>query len=119
VGFEPTIPEFELAKTVHAFDRAATVIGASRIQLFSKRQLQLTSRSKLESVSHTLICLNSGTQEVTSRVTTNPMYEYIHIRTTSIIQHLELRSFHFPEKHLVTQVKNVVFDRRIQNCLSM
>jgi hypothetical protein len=27
VGFEPTIPTFELAKTVHALDRAATVIG--------------------------------------------------------------------------------------------
>jgi hypothetical protein len=27
VGFEPTIPVFELAKTVHALDRAATVIG--------------------------------------------------------------------------------------------
>jgi hypothetical protein len=28
VGFEPTIPVFERAKTVHALDRAATVIGA-------------------------------------------------------------------------------------------
>jgi hypothetical protein len=27
VGFEPTIPEFERAKTFHALDRAATVIG--------------------------------------------------------------------------------------------
>jgi hypothetical protein len=27
VGFEPTIPVFELAKTVHVLDRAATVIG--------------------------------------------------------------------------------------------
>jgi hypothetical protein len=27
VGFEPTILMFELAKTVHALDRAATVIG--------------------------------------------------------------------------------------------
>jgi hypothetical protein len=27
VGFEPTIPVFERAKTVHDFDRAATVIG--------------------------------------------------------------------------------------------
>jgi hypothetical protein len=28
VGFEPTIPGFELAKTVHALDGAATVIGS-------------------------------------------------------------------------------------------
>jgi hypothetical protein len=27
VGFEPTIPAFERAKTVHALDRAAIVIG--------------------------------------------------------------------------------------------
>jgi hypothetical protein len=27
VGFEPTIPAFERAKTVHASDRAATIIG--------------------------------------------------------------------------------------------
>jgi hypothetical protein len=27
VGFEPTIPVFQRAKTVHALDRAATVIG--------------------------------------------------------------------------------------------
>jgi hypothetical protein len=31
VGFEPTIPMFEGAKTVLAIDRAATVIGISRI----------------------------------------------------------------------------------------
>jgi hypothetical protein len=29
VGFEPTIPEFERMKTVHALDRVATVIGSS------------------------------------------------------------------------------------------
>jgi hypothetical protein len=27
VGFEPTIPVFERAKTLHALDRAAIVIG--------------------------------------------------------------------------------------------
>jgi hypothetical protein len=27
VGFEPTIPVFEWAKTVHVLDRAASVIG--------------------------------------------------------------------------------------------
>jgi hypothetical protein len=27
VGFEPTIPVFKRAKTVHALDHAATVIG--------------------------------------------------------------------------------------------
>jgi hypothetical protein len=28
VGFEPTIPAFELAETVHVLDRAATLIGS-------------------------------------------------------------------------------------------
>jgi hypothetical protein len=31
VGFEPTIPVFERAKTVHASDRATTVIGIRSI----------------------------------------------------------------------------------------
>jgi hypothetical protein len=31
VGFEPKIPVFERAKTVHALDRGATVIGASSL----------------------------------------------------------------------------------------
>jgi hypothetical protein len=31
VGFEPTIPAFVRAKTVHALDRAATVLGSSTI----------------------------------------------------------------------------------------
>jgi hypothetical protein len=30
MGIEPTIPVFERAKTVHALDRAATVIGLIR-----------------------------------------------------------------------------------------
>jgi hypothetical protein len=29
MGFEPTISVFELAKTIHALDRAATVSGIS------------------------------------------------------------------------------------------
>jgi hypothetical protein len=31
VGFEPTTPVFERAKTVHALDRAAPVIGIDRM----------------------------------------------------------------------------------------
>jgi hypothetical protein len=34
VGFEPTIPAFELAKTIHAVDRAATVIITSYTYIF-------------------------------------------------------------------------------------
>jgi hypothetical protein len=34
VGFEPTISTFELAKTVHALDRAAAVMGNRRRLLF-------------------------------------------------------------------------------------
>jgi hypothetical protein len=32
VGFEPTIPVFEWAKTIYALDRAAAVIGVTLIQ---------------------------------------------------------------------------------------
>jgi hypothetical protein len=32
VGFEPMIPVFERSKTVHALDRAATVIGRIALQ---------------------------------------------------------------------------------------
>jgi hypothetical protein len=38
VGFEPTIPVFERAKTVHALDRAVTVIGA----VYKRRSKMLT-----------------------------------------------------------------------------
>jgi hypothetical protein len=31
VGFEPTIPVFELTKTVHPLDRVATVVGCQLI----------------------------------------------------------------------------------------
>jgi hypothetical protein len=34
VGFEPTIPVFQRAKTVHALDRAATVIASSHCTMF-------------------------------------------------------------------------------------
>jgi hypothetical protein len=33
VGFEPTIPAFERAKTVHALDSTATVIGSNSRQV--------------------------------------------------------------------------------------
>jgi hypothetical protein len=32
VRFEPTIPVLERAKTLHAFDRVATVIGIENVQ---------------------------------------------------------------------------------------
>jgi hypothetical protein len=34
VGFEPTIPTFELAKEVHAFDREATLIDLRALSNF-------------------------------------------------------------------------------------
>jgi hypothetical protein len=42
VGFEPTIPVFERAKTVHALDRAATVIG--KLQRFISQLLTTLER---------------------------------------------------------------------------
>jgi hypothetical protein len=37
MGFEAMVPAFEMAKTVHALDRAATVIGMHLI-LYAKYQ---------------------------------------------------------------------------------
>jgi hypothetical protein len=35
VGYEPTIPAFEQAKTVHALDHAATVIGTCSYTMYT------------------------------------------------------------------------------------
>jgi hypothetical protein len=54
VGFETTIPEFEQAKTVHALDRAATVIGVSWstiLNYFQCWMLWLESQLVTESMS--------------------------------------------------------------------
>jgi hypothetical protein len=49
VGFEPTIPAFERAKTVHALDRSATVIGLDPIGLPIIIVI-ITAKTKLNSV---------------------------------------------------------------------
>jgi hypothetical protein len=41
VGFEPTIPVFEQEKTVHASDRAATVIGGYKHSVRNARNYQV------------------------------------------------------------------------------
>jgi hypothetical protein len=45
VGFEPTIPVFERATTVHAFDRAATVIGSISVYTNKKKQTNKQTNS--------------------------------------------------------------------------
>jgi hypothetical protein len=40
LGFEFTIPVFELAKTVHALERAATVIGRNQVHMHKNRRIQ-------------------------------------------------------------------------------
>jgi hypothetical protein len=51
VGLEPTIPVFERAKTVHALDRAATVIGnCSLTQLKNAAHQNKTSPGKIVTV---------------------------------------------------------------------
>jgi hypothetical protein len=47
VGFEPTIPVFELAKTVHALDSPATMIGRNR----SRSSLYNLSTGRTENIS--------------------------------------------------------------------
>jgi hypothetical protein len=56
MGFEPTIPVFERAKVVHAFDSAATVIGFSTS---SPGIIDLLS-IELGKVSHRFACFQRG-----------------------------------------------------------
>jgi hypothetical protein len=42
VEFEPTIPVFDRAKTVHALDRAATVIGNGTILTRAKERIAIS-----------------------------------------------------------------------------
>jgi hypothetical protein len=41
MGFEPTISAFEVAKTVHALDRAANVIGSFDTDCVKKQEVSL------------------------------------------------------------------------------
>jgi hypothetical protein len=43
VGFEPTIPTFEQAKTVHALDGSATVTGVAKLRLMKPNLLLLST----------------------------------------------------------------------------
>jgi hypothetical protein len=48
VGFEPTTPVFERAKTVHALDRSAIVIGLQRCQYRKLYIVELWEENKLK-----------------------------------------------------------------------
>jgi hypothetical protein len=52
VGFEPTIPAFERAKTIHALDRAAAMIGREVIkhQYMKRIPVTVAARSKARTV---------------------------------------------------------------------
>jgi hypothetical protein len=54
VGFEPTIPAFWRAKTVHALDRAATVVG----EIISTLLLFLLIFSRSSSHAQIIACFN-------------------------------------------------------------
>jgi hypothetical protein len=54
MGFEPTIPVFERAKTVHALDRAVTVLGKVTHNPAHKYQFQWWNASRDFSIPGTL-----------------------------------------------------------------
>jgi hypothetical protein len=41
MGFEPTTPVFERARTFHALDRAPTVIGSVKLKFYILREFPL------------------------------------------------------------------------------
>jgi hypothetical protein len=47
VGFEPTIPALERAKTLHALDRATTVIGISGVSVLKSNHSFFSCLSNL------------------------------------------------------------------------
>jgi hypothetical protein len=57
VVFEPTIPAFERAKTVHALDRAATVIGSRSIRSSEKTWI-IYYNSEYKLVDRIELCLD-------------------------------------------------------------
>jgi hypothetical protein len=55
---EPTNPAFELAKTVHALDRAATVIGPNPLLLYCvKYSVSRVACAEMARESYALICV--------------------------------------------------------------
>jgi hypothetical protein len=65
VGFEPTIPVFEGPKTIHALDRAATVIGNLRHCLceFHKHNTRLEGFN-----SNRVFIKDKGSMQATARL---------------------------------------------------
>jgi hypothetical protein len=59
VGFEPTIPVFERAKTVYALDRAATVMGSMKVHR-SQKTLLLMHSCAAQILNHSLRLLRQA-----------------------------------------------------------
>jgi hypothetical protein len=57
VGFEPTIPVFERAQTVHTLDRAATLIGQSLVYAHYFRRLHTEPISQVRSYHEVLVLM--------------------------------------------------------------
>jgi hypothetical protein len=74
VGFEPTIPAFEWAKTVHALDRAATVIGTDVIMVVKYRMMIWTGHAARMKETRIRCKLSVGKSEGNNRV--GIQYEY-------------------------------------------
>jgi hypothetical protein len=76
VGFEPTIPASERAKTVHALDRAATVIGtrSSETQFYILKYtgLWLIIYSSLKILSVKWVMTNEGLIPIAVRIREQP-----------------------------------------------
>jgi hypothetical protein len=62
MGYEPMIPVFERVKTVHALDRAATVIGFDF--LCNREETLHLNRFELNSVQHVLFVVTLPTLSI-------------------------------------------------------
>jgi hypothetical protein len=86
MGFEPTIPVFELAKTFHALDRAATVIGTKYVNpnLISHSSTILSSAGRSGNFFVTASCgsCNNSSVSLSRVMTSDPWFTQV---PTSII----------------------------------
>jgi hypothetical protein len=74
VGFEPTIPAFERAKTVHALDSAVTVIATNVIRVVKYRMMKWTEYAARTKETRILCKLSVGKSQGNKSV--GMQYEY-------------------------------------------
>jgi hypothetical protein len=84
VGLEPTIPAFERAKTVHALDRAATVIGmTAKYRLLKEKPYEADQKHAI--LNDSVGCLNESTTMLKFILSRISIYNHATVKLKHII----------------------------------